>query len=139
MSGGRWWVGSFVVRRRRSGGVCLCIVAFEVLNGAPGDARGDTGRGSEPRGRVDTPRVIYRARRVRLEPTRVPIDAAGRRSARATAHAPRATLRCPAKGHAVDLERVGKGRRAPMSTPSGILNRISASLIVSSRSITLVY
>lgn len=48
MSGGRWWVGSFVVRRRRSGGVCLCIVAFEVLNGARGDARGDTGRGSEP-------------------------------------------------------------------------------------------
>lgn len=26
----------------------MCIVAFEVLNGAPGDARGDTGRGSEP-------------------------------------------------------------------------------------------
>jgi hypothetical protein len=62
----------------------LCIVAFEVLNGAPGDARGGTGRGLE----LDTPRVIYRARRVRLEPTRVPIDAAGRRSARATARPP---------------------------------------------------
>jgi len=117
----------------------LCIVAFEVLNG-PGGTRAATRAGGwSPRVRLDTPRVIYRARRVRLEPTRVPIDAAGRRSARATAHAPRATLRCPAKGHAVDLERVGKGRRAPMSTPSGILNRISASLIVSSRSITLVY
>ena len=33
----------------------MCIVAFEVLNGAPGDARGDTGRGSE----LDTPRVIW--------------------------------------------------------------------------------
>ena len=38
--------------------------------------------------RLDTPRVIYRARRVRLEPTRVPIDAAGRRSAQATARPP---------------------------------------------------
>lgn len=27
---------------------CSCIVAFVVLNGAPGDARGDTGRGLEP-------------------------------------------------------------------------------------------
>ena len=131
--------GGIVCCEKRKIWGCLCIAAFVVLNGARGTRAATRGGGWSPRVRLDTPRVIYRARRVRLEPTRVPIDAAGSRSARATAHAPRATLRCPAKGHAVDLERVGKGRRAPMSTPSGILNRISASLIVSSRSITLVY
>lgn len=140
MSGGRWWVGSFVVRRRRSGGVCLCIVAFEVLNRAPGDARGDTGRGSEP------PRAgRYTARDLPGEAGAIGTHAGSDRRRGAPLSSghrtpPGATPRCPAKGHlAVDLERVGKGRRAPMSTPSGILNRISASLIVSSRSITLVY
>ena len=121
---------------------CLCIVAFEVLNGARGVARGGTGLGLEP------PRAArYTARDLGDDPGRGGCDwnpRGFRSTPRGAAqlrppHAPRATLRCPAKGHAVDLERVGKGRRAPMSTPSGILNRISASLIVSSRSITLVY
>ena len=132
--------GGIVCCEKRKIWGCLCIAAFVVLNGARGTRAATRGGGWSPRVRLDTPRVIYRARRVRLEPTRVPIDAAERRSAQLRPpHAPGATPRCPAKGHAVDLERVGKGRRAPMSTPSGILNRISASLIVSSRSITLVY
>lgn len=75
----------------------MCIVAFEVLNGARGTRAAARGGGWSPRGRVDTPRVIYRARRVRLEPTRVPIDAAGRRSARATAR-PRGNTAVPSEG-----------------------------------------
>ena len=117
---------------------CSCIVAFEVLNGAPGDARGGTGRGLE----LDTPRVIWAMTPGEAGAIGTHAGSDRRRGAPlSSGHRtpPGATLRCPAKGHAVDLERVGKGRRAPMSTPSGILNRISASLIVSSRSITLVY
>ena len=134
-----WWsvgVGSFVVRRRDLG-VFVHRSIRGVERGPGGRARrhgpgvgarytardlgDDPGRGGcdwNPRGFRSTPRGA-----AQLGPP----------------HAPGATPRCPAKGHAVDLERVGKGRRAPMSTPSGILNRISASLIVSSRSITLVY
>ena len=44
-----WWsvgVGSFVVRRRDLG--VFVHRSIEVLNGARGDARGDTGRGLEP-------------------------------------------------------------------------------------------
>ena len=60
MDGGRvseWWSGGGGIvccEKKRIWG-CSCIVAFVVLNGAPGDARGDTGRGLE----LDTPRVIW--------------------------------------------------------------------------------
>ena len=118
----------------------MCIVAFEVLNGARGEARGGTGLGLEP------PRAArYTARDLPGEAGAIGTHAGSDRRRGAPLSSghrtpPGATPRCPAKGHAaVDLERVRKGRRAPMSTPSGILNRISASLIVSSRSITLVY
>lgn len=82
-----WWsvVGGIVCCEKKK--IWGCLFVHRSIRGVergPGDARGGTGRGLE----LDTPRVIYRARRVRLEPTRVPIDAAGRRSARATARPP---------------------------------------------------